>query len=297
MCSAAVLSVSARAVRLADVACSGTRTPEARSRSRRAYQRPVLPGEGSADAAHVLIEEIFRMARSRVDQRAGDPADGVVPPVDELVAPTPGACLDDAQLGVFCPARRLLIHRACLADPVQILLECLGHAFPGGQPVPEPLKLLDEFLRRQAAVGEHNRVPQKAPLPGRELLDPLLPGFHLIPPGRGEDGRPQLGADRRQPGLFQLRQLAGSSLDRLDQGGKTVRAEALQRETILHHALGSGKTVTYVAQLGGGRGQFRWRGELFRRRAGTGAPERSRRGRAPWPAGTGPRSRPRTAGR
>src|ERR1035437_9679455 len=75
-------------------------------------------------------------------------------------------------------------------------------------------------------------MPQQTPLPGRELLDPLLPGFHLIPPGRDEHGTPQLAADRRQPGLFQLRQLASRSLDRIDQGEKILRVEALQRETI-----------------------------------------------------------------
>src|ERR1035437_2275322 len=92
----------------------------------------VLPGEGSAEAVQVLIEEIFRMARAWVDQRAGDPADGPVPSEDELVTPTPAACLDNAKLCVFCPARWLLTPRPCLVDPVQVFLERLRHAFPCG---------------------------------------------------------------------------------------------------------------------------------------------------------------------
>ena len=86
--------------------------------------------------AYVLMEEVFRMARARVDHRSGDPADGTVPAADELIASAPGARLHDAQLGIFRPAWRLLVHRACLADPVQVLLEGLRHALPGGQPVP-----------------------------------------------------------------------------------------------------------------------------------------------------------------
>ena len=49
-------------------------------------------------------------------------------------------------------------------------------------------------------------------------------------------------------------ELVGGSLDRLGQVGKAVRAEALQRETVFDHALGGGQAVTYVVQLGGGRG-------------------------------------------
>ena len=47
---------------------------------------------GVLDPAHVLVEEIFRMARAWVDQRAGDPADGVVPALDDLISAAPGAC-------------------------------------------------------------------------------------------------------------------------------------------------------------------------------------------------------------
>ena len=111
--------------------------------------------------------------------------------------------------------------------------------------------------------GSTTEWPQQASLPGGEFLDPFMPGFHLIPPGRGEHGGPQLGADRRQPGLFEFRKLASGSLGRLGQGGKTVRAEAFQGETILDHAFGCGKAVPYVAQLSSDRGQFRWLGELL----------------------------------
>ena len=146
--------------------------------------------------------------------------------------------------------------------------------------------------------GSTTEWPRQAPLPGRELLDPLLPGFHLIPPGRGEHGGPQLGADRRQPGLFQLAPAGWAA--RSTASIKAERPSGPRRSSARRssdHALGSGQTVTYVAQLGGGRGQFRRRGRAVPRRAGAGAPGRSRRDRAPWPAGTGPRSRPQTAGR
>jgi hypothetical protein len=96
-------------------------------------------------------------------------------------------------------------------------------------------------------------------LPGGKFLDPLLPGLHLIPPGRREHGGSQLGAHRRQPGLFQASQLVGGSLDRLGQGAETVGTEALQREAVFHHTLGGGQAVSYLAQVRGDRGQLRWR--------------------------------------
>ena len=68
MCSAAVLSVSARAARSAEVACSRDADTAGPEPVAQGVPRPVLPGEGGADAAHVLVEEVFRVAGARVEQ-------------------------------------------------------------------------------------------------------------------------------------------------------------------------------------------------------------------------------------
>ena len=251
--------------------------------------------------SHVLVEQILGVAGARVDQRAADPADGVVPPADQLVAAAPGARLDDAQLDVFRPARRLLVHRAGLPDPVQVLLEGLRHALPGGQPVPE--------LGRAGSMSSFGGKPVvTGARPSARAGGPARPQAPRCPPARpciwsrqvaANDGGTQLARGPPPARAAPAAPAGRRSLDRGGQGGQALRAEALQREPVLDRAFGLGQPVAYVAQLGRrARPAPTGDGRSVRRRAGAGAPAAQSAGvEHPGQPVTAPRSRPRPAGR
>ena len=164
--------------------------------------------------------------------------------------------------------------------------------FPAASRSRSSLSWASSSLGGKPVSGSPTECPSRRP---RQAASSSMPSRQALTWSRqvaAKAADTQLRADRGQPGLFQLPQLTGGPLDRGGQVGQALRAEPFEGQTVLDGAFRSGQACPARRAAWPPWTPGPTATEAVRRRAGDGAPQRSRPDPAFWPGGKAPRSRP-----